>query len=101
MNIFENIPNEIKSELLENIVSTDAIKIERIVSDGHTSPSFGWYDQDENEWVIVLEGEAILSFEDKDIRLKAGDYINIPAHTKHKVSWTAPNQKTIWLAVFY
>jgi cupin 2 domain-containing protein len=101
-NIFTNIPKQLPSELFENLISTDAIKIERIVSDGHSSPDTGWYDQDENEWVIVLEGEAILSFVDADdVILKAGDYLNIPAHTKHKVSWTTPNQKTIWLAVFY
>jgi len=62
----------------------------------------GWYEQKDSEWVIVLQGEAILSFERKeDVRLKAGDYLNIPASQKHKVSWTKPNEKTIWLAVHY
>ncbi len=104
-NIFNNIPLQAKEELFEDLLCKDSIKIQRIVSDGHSSPDSGeneWYDQDSNEWVILLEGEAILSFEDEeDVRLKSGDYINIPAHTKHKVSWTTPQSKTIWLAVHY
>jgi cupin 2 domain-containing protein len=52
--------------------------------------------------VILLKGEAVISFMDEDdIRLKAGDYINIPAHKKHRVSWTKPDEETIWLAVHY
>jgi cupin 2 domain-containing protein len=102
LNIFKNIPKDLKDEVFESIVSNPNLKIERIISYGHTSPTEGWYDQEENEWVIVLKGEAILSFEyQKDVRLKEGDYINIQAYTKHKVSWTLPNSETIWLAVFY
>ncbi len=102
-NIFSNIPAQAKEELFEDLLCKDSLKIQRIVSDGHTSPDNNqWYDQDSNEWVILLEGEAVLSFENsEDVRLKCGDYINIPAHTKHKVSWTTPQSKTIWLAVHY
>lgn len=101
-NIFNNIPKDLKDELFENIISKESLKIERIVSKGHTSPEYGWYNQESDEWVIVLQGEAVLSFENSgDVKLSAGDYINIPAHTKHKVSYTAPNVETIWLAVHY
>ena len=101
-NIFTNIPQELKDELFENIISNDKLKIQRIVSQGHTTQKFQWYDQDSDEWVILLQGDAIISFEDeKDIKLKSGDYINIPAHKKHKVSWTSTDIKTIWLAVHY
>lgn len=100
-NIFCDIPRELKDEFFEELASNKDVKIERIVSYGHTSPKNGWYDQEQNEWVIVLKGKAVIAFEDKDIRLKSGDYVNIPAHTKHKVSWTLPNSETIWLAVFY
>lgn len=101
-NIFANIPKEIEEELFENIVSKENINIKRIISYGHTSPDSGWYDQDYNEWVILLQGEAIISFNNGDeVRLKPGDYINIPSHTKHKVSWTKPNTKSVWLAIFY
>jgi cupin 2 domain-containing protein len=78
------------------------VRIERIVSSGQTSPESGWYDQNENEWVIVLEGFGTIQFEDgSEITLKKGDFVNIPAHTKHKVSETDKNNITIWLAVFY
>lgn len=101
-NIFESIPNDLKEEFFEEIISKDSLKIERIVSKGHTTTEFEWYDQDSDEWVILLKGEAVLSFENRDdVRLEAGDYLNIPAHTKHKVSWTKPDAETVWLAVHY
>ncbi|WP_373000826.1 cupin domain-containing protein [Sulfurimonas sp.] len=101
-NIFANIPAEIKEELFEDIISKESVKIERIISKGHTTTEFEWYDQKRNEWVIVLKGEAILEFENaKDKRLKEGDYLNIPAHTRHRVSWTKPDEETVWLAIHY
>ena len=101
-NILDSIPNDLKDELFEEIISKDGLKIEIIVSKGHTTTEFDWYDQDSDEWVILLKGEAVLSFEDEDdVRLKAGDYLNIPAHKKHRVSWTKPNTESIWLAVHY
>ena len=101
-NIFKNIPKQLPQEVFENIVLQDNLKIERIVSKGHKTPKSQWYDQEDNEWVIVLTGEAILSFENSaDVKLNSGDYINIPSHTKHKVAWTTPNRETIWLAIHY
>lgn len=101
-NIFSDIPNNIQYELFERLIDNDKIKIERIVSKGHSSPETGWYDQDTNEWVIVLQGEAIILFSDEsEVILKNGDYINIAAHKKHKVKWTDPAIETIWLAVHY
>jgi len=101
-NIFKQIPENLQDEIFEKIISSKNITVERIISYGHNSPKSGWYDQIEDEWVILLDGEAILSFQDKaDIHLKAGDYINLPAFTKHKVKWTKPNYKTVWLAIFY
>ncbi|MFA5232995.1 MAG: cupin domain-containing protein [Sulfurimonas sp.] len=101
-NIFELIPSTLKDELFEELISKDGIKIERIVSHGHVTPEFEWYDQRRDEWVILLQGEAIISFlNEDDIRLKAGDYINIPAHKKHRVSWTKPDEDTVWLAIYY
>ena len=101
-NIFTQIPQELKDELFEDILSQPNIKIQRIVSDGHTTGEFDWYDQDGDEWVMLVKGSAIISFENEDdVVLEAGDYINIPAHKKHKVSWTSQDEKTIWLAVHY
>ena len=102
MNIFNEIPKDLQDELFEDIIKTENLKIERIVSYGHVSPETGWYESEKNEWVIVLKGEAILSFENSDdVKLSAGDYLNIVAHKKHKVSWTLPNAETIWLAIHY
>ena len=101
-NIFDVIPKNLKAEVFEQLVDSNGVKIERIVSKGHKSPESGWYDQDQNEWVLVLRGKAILSFEDEStITLKEGDFINILAHKKHKVEWTDPGIETIWLTVHY
>lgn len=101
-NILDSLPVDLKTEVFEDIVRSSQVRIERIVSKGHTSPESGWYDQDENEWVMVIEGRASLLFENgSTCDLAAGDYVNIPAHVKHKVIWTDPDRLTVWLAVFY
>ncbi len=101
-NIFESIPDNLNKEIVEKLAQSKDIKIERIISKGHTSPESGWYDQEQNEWVIILKGEARIAFEtEKEIILGAGNYINIQAHAKHKVSWTDPETETIWLAIHY
>ena len=99
-NIFDlpsSVPNQ---ELFESIVSTDNILIERIISTGQTTPPEEWYDQAKDEWVILLQGEAILSYADgSQIKLTAGDYLFIPAHQKHRVEYTSSEPPCIWLAV--
>ncbi|MCP3672391.1 MAG: cupin domain-containing protein [Gammaproteobacteria bacterium] len=101
-NIFESIPDDLDEELLEQIVQTQHVRIERIVSTGQASPESGWYDQEQSEWVVVLKGGAVIAFEDgTEVNLQAGDYLDISAHTKHRVSWSDPETETIWLAVHY
>ncbi|MBE9117999.1 cupin domain-containing protein [Lusitaniella coriacea LEGE 07157] len=101
-NIFEGLPKNLGEEVFEILAKSETVKIERIISKGHTSPKIGWYDPESSEWVIVLKGEAILLFEDNEaVRLTEGSYINIPPHKKHRVDWTDPNSETIWLAVHY
>jgi len=101
-NIFEAIPEDVKDEKFELLVESGRVRIERIISKGHTSPESGWYDQEQNEWVLVLRGKAVLAFEDEaSITLQEGDFVDIPAHKKHKVEWTAPDIETLWLAVHY
>jgi cupin 2 domain-containing protein len=101
-NLFTNIPDDLKEELFEQILSGKDFKVERIVSDGHFSPDNFWYDQEENELVFLLQGSAKISFEDApEVELHPGDYTNIPAHKKHRVEWTDNTQKTIWLAIHY
>lgn len=102
MNLFKDLPHDVSEETFEDLLCRENLRIERIVSHGQTSPEQGWYDQEEHEWVLVLKGAGELTFENGSVqRLEAGDHIDIPARTKHKVSWTDPNQETIWLAVFY
>ncbi len=100
-NLFAQIPETLREELTETLVSTASVRIERIVSHGQASPEGFWYDQPEHEWVVVLQGAARLQFEDEQVELRPGDFINIPAHRKHRVDWTTPDEPTIWLAVFY
>ncbi len=102
MNIYKNIPVDLPDELFETIHHSDSIKIERIVSHGHCSPPDFWYDQTQNEWLVVLDGAARIQYPDgSTIELYKGDTLNIPAHTRHRLAWTDPDHPTIWLAVFY
>src|SRR6187401_2221777 len=100
-NLFAHIPAALPDEITETLVPAKHVRIERIVSCGHPSPEEHWYDQEENEWVLVIQGAARLQFTDESVELKPGDWINIPARRKHRVDWTAPDVPTIWLAVFY
>jgi cupin 2 domain-containing protein len=101
-NLLKNIPKNLPDELFDTLVKTDAIHIERIISKGHTSPKEGWYDQDQNEWVLVLKGTARLALEDgSEVDMGPGDSLEIPAHVKHKVVWTDPEEVTVWVGVRY
>ncbi len=102
-NIFNRIPAIVPEEITEILVNCNNVRIERIISCGQSSPPNFWYDQNEKEWVLVLKGKAKLKFQNKpeELILNAGDYINIPAHVKHRVEWTKENSETIWLAIFY
>lgn len=102
-NIWASVPEQIPDELTEILAGSQEVKIERILSRGHCSADGFWYDQDHNEWVLLLKGKAGLSFEGKPatVELTVGDYINIPAHVRHRVAWTAEDTETIWLAVKY
>lgn len=100
-NQFTDLPANLPDELLTTLLEVANIRIERIVSNGQASPDGFWYDQNEHEWVIVLKGAARLQFEDSLVEMKPGDFVNIPAHKRHRVEWTTPDEPTIWLAVFY
>jgi len=102
-NIWAAIPKQIPAELTEILAGSQAVRIERIISRGHCSADGFWYDQDYNEWVLLLKGKAGLMFEGENttLELAAGDYLNIPAHVRHRVAWTAEDAETLWLAVKY
>ncbi len=99
-NIFQSIPDQIPEEIFETIVQARNVKIERILSKGQNTPSNSWYNQDFDEWVMILEGAATIKFDDIQPKsLVKGDYLWIPAHQKHQVVWTPKDTITIWLAI--
>ncbi len=103
-NIFRDIPYpyKLESEFFEEILSAKNFKLERIVSQGHASPENFWYDQQENEFALLLSGSAKISFDNGEIsELNTGDYLIINAHQKHRVDWTSPEEKTFWLTIHY
>jgi cupin 2 domain-containing protein len=102
-NVFERLPDNARDEIIETLVKSRDLRIERIISRGHASPDGFWYDQPQHEFVLLLSGAARLRFEDDDrtLNLIAGDYLTIPAHRRHRVDWTTPDEPSVWLAVFY
>ena len=86
-------------ELFQTLAQGSAT-IERIVSTGHSTPEGEWYDQEKDEWVILLQGTARILFEnDNIINLKSGDYILIKAHNRHRVEYTSTTPQCVWLAI--
>ncbi len=89
-------------ETFQEIISNENLIVERIISTGQVTPDSQWLEQDKNEWVLLLQGESELEFEDGERwELKKGDYILIPENKKHKVSSTSIEPPCIWLAIYY
>lgn len=103
MNLLAEIPSHLPDEFCQTLLEADSVRIERIVSHGHASPAGFWYDQPRGEWVVVLAGKARLRIDGEDElrEMRPGDCLNLPAHVRHRVEWTAPDEPTIWLAVHY
>ncbi|MCZ2341455.1 MAG: DUF1653 domain-containing protein [Bacteroidales bacterium] len=100
-NIFETLPAPLPQEVVQTLIQAADVRIERIISHGHCSPPGFWYEQPQQEWVIVLQGAARLEWEHHTLEMRPGDYVNIPAFQKHRVAWTTPDEPTIWLGVRY
>ena len=102
-NLFAGMPEHGTDEVFDVLAQSAAVRIERIVSTGQATPPGQWFDQERDEWVVVLRGRAGLRFEDADalIALGPGDHVTIAAHRRHRVEWTDPGQPTVWLAVHY
>jgi len=102
-NLFDRLPPPTSEEEFIELLGRPGLRIERIVSTGQCSPPDFWYDQAAGEWVLVVQGEARLRFADEaEARhLKAGDFLDIAPHRRHRVDWTVPDQATVWLAVHY
>ena len=96
------LPRALTQETIDILLAAKGVRLERIVSQGHSSPADFWYNQAEAEWVILLTGNAILEFEEENAprHLTAGDCVFLPAHCRHRVAWTNPDQPTVWLALF-
>jgi len=99
----EDAASGLPDEISEVMLTGHDVRIERIVSHGQASPPGYWYDQDEHEWVMLLEGEAALRFDGDAplLQMTPGMHVHIPAHARHRVEWTAPDRRSVWLAVFY
>ncbi len=101
-NLLRDVVASKEREVFEDLLLKEHVRIERIVSYGQSSPVYGWYDQAEHEWVMVLTGAARIAFEDgRTVALRPHDYLHIVAGEKHRVEWTTPDEPTVWLAVFY
>jgi cupin 2 domain-containing protein len=102
-NLFTPAPSAEDEELVEELARSTGCRVERIVSHGQQSSEGFWYDQDEDEWVALLSGSALLEFEGEaePRRLRPGDWLLIPAHRRHRVVATADGEPSVWLAVFW
>ena len=99
MNIFDLPKLSLPEELTTILAESCNIRIERIVSTGQVS---NWYDQDETEFVVLLEGSAVIEYENGNkVDVAKGDTILIKPHERHRVSYTSTEPPCIWLCVFY
>jgi cupin 2 domain-containing protein len=97
-NIFEDIPKKITGEIVKRLLSSKKFMIERVVSAASNLPSHV-YNQKEGEFVMLIDGYAELEFQKQIVKMRKGDYINIPPHSKHRILKTDKN--TQWLCIFY
>lgn len=98
-NLLAKIPANLDQEVSEVLVNNKAVCIERIISKGHSSPPTGWYDPSKNEWVMVLKGEAIISFENKTeyiYRLLVHDKVIQPIPEASISQQTMRHKLAIW-----
>lgn len=88
-------------EQFDELLQGRTFRLERIVSHGHVTPPGQWYDQPQDEWVLVVAGRATLLIEGEASprELVAGDYLLLRRHVRHRVEWTDPDQPTVWLAL--
>lgn len=102
-NLFGAIPSALQDELIQVLAESGNVRIERIVSDGHTTEPGEWYDQAWDEWVLLASGSAVVLFENNSVPavLNPGDHLLIPAHCRHRVEQTDSGGKTVWVAVHF
>ncbi len=100
-NLFAGLPAAAPAERVDRLLAGGGFVLERIVSTGQASPAGAWYDQDQDEWVVLLSGGAGLRVEGEAAArvLAPGDWLLLPARCRHRVDWTAAGQPTVWLAL--
>jgi cupin 2 domain-containing protein len=100
-NLFDDVSRSVAQEQVSTLAASAGVRIERIVSTGQASPPGFWYDQDRTEWVFLIAGSAgvLIEGETPPRVLHPGDYLELPAHVRHRVEWTDSGEPTIWLAV--
>jgi len=92
-NFLSKIPSQIPKEIFESIASSENVKIERIISKGQATQKGKWYDQEKNEFVLVLKGNAVIEFDNNEkVSMNEGDYVIIPKHVKHRVTETSKDK---------
>ena len=97
-----SLPEKISSdhEIVERLAEGKNTVVERIVSAGHVTPQNEWYDQDRDEWVVLLRGSATILFDDEsEVHMKDGDVFFICAHKRHRVTFTSVDPPCVWFAV--
>ena len=101
MNVYQCSAGPLSEEQEEILAQGESLRVERIVSTGQVSPPSFWYDQEEDEWLVLLRGEGRVAYPDgKEDRLLPGDTLFLPAHRKHRVSYTSAQPPAVWLCVF-
>mgnify|MGYP000197528674 CR=1 FL=1 len=100
-NLLTPLPCRPADEVFETLLQREGVRLERIVSVGHITPPGQWYDQEQDEWVLLMQGAARLRLVDpeEEVTLQPGDCLLIPAHRRHRVEWTDPDAETVWLAL--
>lgn len=100
MNLFTLPPATIDEEIYEALIPDRGVLIERIISAGQVSPPGFWFEQNRDEWVVLLQGQAIIAWGDGYSRvMETGDWLLIPAGERHRIEWTSQDPPCIWLAV--
>ncbi|KQV88620.1 cupin [Massilia sp. Root351] len=94
-NLFADAAPPPEGERFEALLSHKGLLVERIVSSSKIASQE--YVQEQDEWVVLLQGEALLQVDGESVQLKSGDYLFIPSRTPHTV--LSVSDGALWLAV--
>ena len=94
-NLFTDAAAPHQGERFDTLLSHRNLVIERIVSSAAMTPKE--YAQAQDEWVLLVKGEAVLQVAGESITLKSGDHLFLPAGVPHTVERASDG--AMWLAV--